>query len=315
LISVRRLDEADLAVLQPLFSTVFKSSISLDLLRWKYADGHGESWTAWEGDQLALHCGVCFRDVLAAGQSVRAAQLVDLMASPKTTGLSRAHSPFVELMHALLKSLPGPENPDGIAFGFPSDRAMRLGEHLGVYRAVGRIASLSFAPRKDSRVRYRVITRLDERLRSSINTLWERMAADFHAAVIGVRDAAAIERRYLAYPEKRYVLLLVENGWLRRPLGLAMIRPDVSRPELLDIVGPREAMPTVLAAARAWLSATGGTELTWLLAEPFATALAGCAENCHPTEFRIMANPFSPLATNAGLENRWWLTGGDTDYR
>lgn len=315
MITVRRLSEAELSLLQPLFATVFKSSISLDLLRWKYANGRGEAWTAWQKDRLVMHCGVCFREVLMGGQLVRAAQLTDLMAFPKATGLSRAQSPFAELMRTLLKSLPSPHNPDGIAFGFPSDRAMRLGEHLGVYRAVGRIALLNFTPRNDKGLRFRIVTRLDERLRALVDALWEEMAADLRAAVIGVRNAAAIERRYLAYPEKQYVLLLVESRWLRRPLGMAMIRQDASRPELLDIVAPRNTMPNVISGARAWLSAIGGIELTWLLAEPYAATLAECAASCIPSEFRIMANPFSPAAATLELENRWWLTGGDTDYR
>lgn len=317
-VHLRRLEEARLHHLPPMFEQVFGHPVSLELLRWKYADGRGESWVAeMAGDtQPLLHCGLAFRDVLVAGECCRAAQLVDLMAGPKRFGLTRGASPFTLLMRSLLDALVRPDNPAALAFGFPSDRAMRLGEHNGVYLAVDRWLALEFTPRRGipgPRLRQWNPAFAPDRLLA--NRLWESMAQDFSQAVLGVRDAAYLIRRYCEHPEKRYGLWVVESCWRRVPLGLVVLGPGQGRYEILDLVGRRRDMPDMLLALRRWLHSIGGHALTLLLTEGFAGQLALLAQTVSPTEFRIMANPCSPEPLLARLRGGWWLTGGDTDYR
>ena len=138
-----RLDDADLARTIPLFKAVFGHEVPKALLEWKYSKGMGESWGG-SGDcngELLLHCGLIYRQVVFEGELHRAAQLVDLMAHRKSSGLSRAQSPFFVLIKLILSRLQAPENPYCLAFGFPSERAMRLGEHLGVFRSIELIRS------------------------------------------------------------------------------------------------------------------------------------------------------------------------------
>lgn len=312
---IRRLGGDEFGIIRPLFESVFGQPISQDLLDWKYAGGRGESWAALSGDRVPiLHCGVWFRNVLDAGEPVRAAQLVDLMAAPKLSGLTRTTSPFTQLMRSILATLPCEENQDGIAFGFPSDRAMRLGEHVGVYRSVGNISKLTFAP-NERRVSFSLYDRLDAIGDDIIERLWQKMSVDFVDHVIGIRDAEYLMQRYSRHPEKRYQFLLSCSRFTRRPLGLAVVRSDSQRVELLDIVGPRKAFPEILATCRHWMAQSNKQGATMLLSEPFATQMTAMSDRHEATEFRIMANPFSPASTLSSLNNRWWLTGGDTDYR
>ena len=314
---VRRLPDDGLAVLQPLFETVFKHPVSLALLHWKYGEQRGESWLVESADgQPSMHCGLYFRDVRHRGLLLRVPQLVDLMAPPKSMGLTRTKSPFALLMRKILADLPRPDNPDGMAFGVPSDRAMRLGEHMGVYRAVDQMMELEFAPiRRRFGPRWRVLSSISASDAATVNHLWMRMSGDLSAFALGVRDAAYLQQRYLAHPEKRYTLLLVEGYWWRQPIGLAVIGQGDDRRELLDVVSCWDNVPAVIGAARAWLSETPAKSMSFLLTERFARQLSSLAVHCKATQFRIMANPFSPPSSIAALEGQWWLTGGDTDYR
>lgn len=304
-------------LLQPMFEAVFKHPVSLELLHWKYGDQRGESWLAESCDgQPLVHCGLHFRDVLLNGDLLRAAQLVDLMAPPTSKGLSRKTSPFAVLMQRMLAGLPRLDNPLGIAFGFPSDRAMRLGERMGVYRAVDRVMELEFAPiRQRFGPRRRVLSGIDASDAAILSELWSMMSRDLSAFALGVRDVRYLQQRYLAHPEKRYTLVLMESFWLKKPIGLAVIGAGDDRRELLDIVCAWKNAPAVIGAAQRWLADNSGEALLFSLTERFAQQLASLAVRCQPTEFRIMANPFAPTATIALLESRWWLTGGDTDYR
>lgn len=315
---IRRLGDSELGRIQPLFERVFGLPIGLQLLRWKYADGRGESWTIQNsaGD-VSLHCGLFFRNILLAGQPVRAAQLVDLIAGPKASGLSRTQSSFSRLMHCILDDLPRADNPDGVAFGFPSRRAMRLGEHLGVYRAVDRLLLLKFLPYRSGRCSPRAVELLSfgPAEAAVADDLWGRMAVDLRGYCVGIRDAAFFRQRYLQHPTRRYVLLRVESAWLRCPIALVAIRAEAEEYELLDIVGGWGDMPVILRAIQAWLAATPGKTLVYSLTSHFAKQLSPFAESCEETQFQIMANPQMPASVLAQLEGRWWLTGGDTDYR
>jgi hypothetical protein len=313
---VRRLAEDDLALIQPLFAEVFGAPISLEMLQWKYGDGRGVAWTLWNKDVLLLHCGVCQREVLLQGERVRVAQLVDLMAAPKQAGLSLRTSPFAVLMRHILEQLPGPENPDGIAFGFPSARAMRLGEHTGVYCAVDQWVGLEFeAQEVQIGPRAREISSWGWREVNAVNTLWFAMQAGLESYVVGVRDMLYLRHRYLEHPDKKYRVLLVESRWRRLPMGMLVISPNNSEIELLDVICAWQDMPDVLLAGSRWLHSLNAQSMTLNLTSHFAYQLTALAANCNDTQFRIMANPRSPGPTLKKLERRWWLTGGDTDYR
>jgi len=314
--SIRSLVDDELTLLQPLFESVFGAPISLELLQWKYAQERGTAWTFWQEDALLLHCGVCWRDILLQGNTVRAAQLTDLMAAPKQTGLSRRASPFAKLMHHLLTKIDGPDNPDAVAFGFPSGRAMRLGEHAGVYCSVDQWMGLEFLPRRSAwGSRTREIHTWTARDRAAVQTFWGAMRADLADFVVGVRDMAYVQHRYLQRPCQRYRLLMVESRWRRQPIGLLVMGPGREELELLDVICAWDAVPEALLAARHWLHEAQGRRLTMNLTRHFAERLSGLSDKCAPTEFKIMANPNSPQPVIEKLTQRWWLTGGDTDYR
>ena len=315
---LRQLSSDELDQIKPLFETVFGVPFSLELMRWKYADGRGASWTAWDGGGgPAVHCGLMYRQVIFRGRRVRGAQLVDLMARPKSQGLSRESSPFAVLMHHLLDNLPCPDHPDGFAFGFPSDRAMRLGERLGVYRSVDHILELSLLPaRRRFAPRFRPYLPASASDRALLERCWQAMARDLGDFAVGVRDPAYIAWRYFAHPQKKYTVLVLRSYFLGKVLGLAVVGPGSDgHYELLDVICALDSVPEILAGVQGWLASVGGNSLSFLLTRHFARQLEPFASGCSETQFRIMANPKMNERLLLDLDHRWWMTGGDTDYR
>ena len=310
-----RLPESHLPEIRPLFSRVFGHDISTDLLEWKYAQGRGQSWVArvaGKPDPL-VHCGVFFRDVLFEGGVFRAGQLVDLMAAPKGFGLTRKGSPFALLLKHILEQLPNEKNPEGIAFGVPSGRSMRLAEHCGVATEADRWLELCLLP-----VRIPRVPRLRDWRTSDVSVAkiaWTRMASSLSNAAIGVRDISYLEYRYLRHPEHSYLVLEAVSTWLRRPMGLIVMRRHPHHFELVDLLAAWEDMPEILLAVQNWLALSCGDTAVMSLTESFARQLAPYANSCRTTQFRIMGNPLCSPDTLRRLCNRWWLTGGDTDYR
>lgn len=316
MMDLRALSDDELGLLQPLFHKTFGSEISLPMLHWKYGQGRGSAWTLWREGQLLVHCGLWPRQVWLQDEQIQAVQLVDLMAAPKPAGLLRHGSPFALLMRHVLAQLPGPGNPDGVAFGFPSARAMRLGELTGVYRAVDDWLALTFLARHVPRgPRCLEVVSWGHHECALADLLWARMRADLRDFVVGVRDMPYLRQRYLRHPTKAYRLLLVQSRWRRVPIGLLVLGPNQAEPELLDVLCDWTDLPEVLIAGRRWLHDTGAQRMHLFLTSTFAARAAPLADACQPTEFRIMANPFTPQASLSKLQQRWWLTGGDTDYR
>ena len=318
MLELRQLPCTELDQIRPLFESVFGVPFSLDLMLWKYADGRGASWTAWDEERgPAVHGGLMYRQLLFRGAPIRAAQLVDLMAGPKSRGLSREHSPFALLIRHLFDNLACPDNPDGLVYGFPSDRAMRLGERLGVFRSVDHLQELSLLPTQ---------RRLAPRIRSFspssagdvalLERCWSAMARDFGDFALGVRNADYVAWRYFAHPNKKYTVLVVRGRFFGSVLGVAVVGPGADGwYELLDVIGAWENVPEIMSAVQRWLASVGGRSLSFSLTRRFARQLEPFASACSDTEFRILANPRMPESSLLALSDHWWTTGGDTDYR
>lgn len=306
-------------VIRPLFREVFGHEISPALLQWKYGKGRGLSWVGWGQDGSPLvHCGLSFRTTLVGGRLQRIAQLVDLMASPRAHGgISRRQSPFYQLIALLLASLDTADNPGAWAFGFPSDRAMRLGERLGVFKTIDQLYELTFAPQPHRLARYRFVQLKDFSgpLEPVLRHLWKQMAADLRNGIVGTRDPAYLRQRYLEHPEKKYELYLVQSPWLRLGMGICVVCRDGASVELMDIIAPLKSVPQIVRAAREWLDSIKGQHLKLWLTSSHRGLLADQAVSVVPLEFRIMANPMTPGEELRRFDHRWWLTSGDTDYR
>lgn len=313
---IRKILPEDIEAVLQLFDLVFGRVASRELLKWKYAPGKGEALGVWdEQGCLIAHCGIFYRDVLAGGLKVRAAQLGDLMANPNKPGsLARELSPFHRLIRAVLATLPSPANPGGVAFGFPSDRAMRLGERLGVFATIDRMFELEFPVRHCWTARPRIIEQLTPRSRNAIDRLWGKMASDLAQFVAGVRDSNYIAWRYLSHPSHKHVIGFARS-LLGRPRGVFVLRDTGEGWELLDVVASLHDIPTTIAAASDVVARRAGTRLTMWLASTHAEQFARLAIRSTPTEFRIMANPLGEADFRRDFDHRWWLTSGDTDYR
>lgn len=315
---IRIIEFHELDLIRPLFRQVFGTDISGPMLVWKYGQGRGRSYGAFASDgTLLAHCGVFYRDVLAEGELRRIGQLGDLMALPgRYGGLSRSKSPFALLIQQVLDDLPGEDNPDGLAFGFPSDRAMRLGEHLGLFASIDRMYELTFTPTPASwrSDRCTLLEPTDRRFSLIADRLWQKMADSLGKDLTGIRDAGYLLQRYFQHPQHNYNCCLVTSRWLGSSLGLLITRMQGDRCELLDIIAPPGTIHRVLQAARQRMSSWGAQAITLWLTEQHAAALQSHASGVTPLEFRIMANPFSTGGDYRRFAGRWWLTSGDTDY-
>lgn len=308
------LHSSDWPRLGQLFERAFGQPMAAGLADYKYAHGHGESVALVDADGTVIaHCGMTFRDMLAGGRPAPGVQLGDSMVLPEARGmLARQGSPFYRVAAGALERLESlPEAP--FVFGFPNDRAIRLGERLELYMEIDRICELTWpaspgAPQAQAQA-------TGPTLRAAVDGLWRRMAADLGDALVAVRDGAYMERRYFAHPANRYHVYLLRSRWLRRPQAVFVLRSHGATVELIDWVAPLDRVPAVIAEARRAATALGGERLTAWLTCSFAPRFSADALSCTVTECRVPACGRWRADWVARFRNRVWLTGGDTDFR
>ena len=309
-------------LLETLFHEVFGHTLDRNLLRWKYGPGRGLAaavidHTVPDAPRAVAHCGLIFRRTLVHGRPTNVAQMADLMVAPDERGrLLRQGSPFAKAVKFAFEQLGtahNPGNPQRVIYGFPSQRSMRLGEHLGLVLEVDKLHEFSWSAQSGA-VPQR-LTSPEAKLGEAIDGLWREMSQDLAQAQVCVRDGRYFQARYLEHPTQQYQVHLLTSRWLGRPLAVFALRVDGERLELSDWVAPLVQTQAMLDAARAVAAAMGGMPLVTWMGGGHVARLAASAQSTRLLEFRVPCPADIPPAQVEQLRGRWWLTPGDTDYR
>lgn len=313
--SLLTLSTQDWARLGTLFDRVFGHPLAPELASYKYANGKGESMALSNSDdEIIAHCGMTFRQFLAFGVAIDGVQLGDLMVAPSVRGsMSRTGQPFFRVVAGALRRLETAATKPFV-FGFPSNRAMRIGERLGLFSEIDQITEIIW-PISNAPLQAIAQPGSDRQFSAVIDRLWKQMAADLKGAVVGVRDSSYFVERYFHHPLHHYHVYLVRSRWFKLPLGAFVLRGHGATVELMDWIAPLGQGWAVIEQARRAARELGGERLMGWMARAYAPQFANGATSCTPTEFRIPACGLCPAPWLDRFKDHMWLTSGDTDYR
>ena len=299
-----------------LFRRVFGHPISAAQWRWKYSpETSAGTVVRRQGKVVAFYGGIP-RPIHFRGRPAMAVQIGDVMVDPAERGVLTRKGPIFLATSMFLEQRIGVGKPYSFGFGFPTERHMKVAERLGLYVKVDELLEATWP----ALPRYLGLTRrarplLPEQM-TAVDRLWSRMAASAGEVAIGVRDAAYVRHRFLDHPTVRYLCLLV-TPWLRRdPLGLVVLRDrGTEGVELIDVVGPPGAICALVDAARRAAGRLHRSRLFAWLTPSAARWFAESRATLTPTGFVIPASRLDVPANALQVHGRWWLTGGDTDFR
>jgi hypothetical protein len=309
---VAHVQEDHYAEVAALFEHVFGHPMSRQLWQWKYGSGRGNAVMASTTAGMVAHYGGMFRDVRLFGQPQWVLQICDVMVHPGERGVMTRQGPFF-LSAATSAELYGP-----YGFGFPTVRAMQVAIKMALYSEADRMVELQWGalPSKvliQTQVRH--LDWADPTQKEVINQLWEQMARDLKDSVVGVRDWAYLLHRYASHPHNTYEGYYVVSRFTRRPLGVMVMRNLGDKYELLDLIAPLKNLPALVQQARriAWLRGVGALYL-WIT-RSHARFFDGCGAQAQELEISIPASSWTKDASALLLQDKWWLTSGDTDFR
>ncbi len=302
--------------IRSLFTRIFSQPLTSEYHAWKYV--RGRAMLAWQESKLVGHYGGMERDILYRGRLEIAVQIGDVM-------VAREHrlrkGPFWLMAKAFADMYVGDCAPFLLSFGFPNQRAMKLGRLLGLYAQVDSMVQvIAGVPVVGIPSPFLRLLELDaESLSfhsSAVDALWQEMAACFDDSLIGLRDAGYLRRRYLEHPNMTYRIIAVVQRISGRFIGVIVVREGEGNDMLLmDILAPPGDLATCLRQATRIAGLSGKKRLVfWLtrsMAERYCSSSRYLVEQSDISVPMISCTP-GPLPED--VKKRWWLTAGDMDF-
>ena len=299
-----------------LFEAAFGHSMTPAFWHWKYRDTDKLGVGAWRDGQLVAFYGGMPRPILETGNAAYAVQVGDVMVHPAERGVMTKSGVFQQIGTSFLESQIGYGCPHLLGFGFPNARALSTASKMGLYAGVDTLTEARWTV---SRARpspwhsSRPVTAADA---PQVEALWQAMARDLRQNIVGVRDWAYLQARYLDHPDRPYTVLLTRHRWTRQPVGLVVLRDRGTEGiELVDVVAPLTQLPVLVQTARRFAAyAHRPSVFAWI------TSSQQAAFACHqatltPMDIVIPTNIWSAGPAPETVQNRWWLMAGDTDFR
>lgn len=310
------LTASDLPAVQTLFQAVFGHPLSAELSHWKYGEGRGQQTGIWHEGELIAHYGGMTRRVLFAGQPCLASQMGDSMVKTQERGVLTRKGAFFLSMTSHVEQWTGWGTPHPLCFGFPNARHMAVGVRLGLYGDSGKVSCMSWSTaeaQSDGAVTAQQITPDHPDFARSIDGLWQAMAADLPAAIVGIRDAAFVTHRYFRHPHISYQAWLVQDG-NAQAIAAVLLKSEGATFELMDYIGPLSAIPATVETVKQLVARQGGQTFYCWISEPYADHFTVGGGNRSDPDVRIPYNAWCEGPAPADMQDRWWLMGGDTDF-
>lgn len=297
-----------------LFEQSFGHPVDRPLWLWKYLRAQPLGAASWRGDQLlAFYGGMPFH-ARWLGRPVELVEIGDVMVEASARGILKRRGVFWQTAAYYLTRMVGPGLRFHSGFGFPNERAMILGEKLGLYARAGEMVQLTWLPRTPG---WRPFSRTVPIRTSELERIapaWTKMARDLEDAVLLTRDAAYVGHRFLSHPHAPYRLQAVRSRLTGSWHGVLIMRDrGEDGLELLDVIAPVERIPDLIEIAREEAHALGRARLFSWLSRDFADRFIADPQRHAPLQMYIALSADCPDL--AAVRGKLWMTAGDTDFR
>ena len=299
-----------------LFQASFGYPMSPAKLQWKYQNTEKLGVGVWTDEKLVAFYGGIPRAISYFGQPGMAVQIGDVMVHPSQRGVLTRSGPFQLAAASFLEQQIGYDRPHLLGFGFPTGKALQLAERLELYGAVDTMTEIRWRARPGRPVLLTYARRVSDLNAAVVDALWLEMKQVLQGSIVGVRDWAFLQSRYIKHPEQPYLVLLVRRRLSGVVVGIVVLRDRGEEGvEIVDFVAPPERFVELLDTSRLYARRLGRPDVfTWITTSHVERLMSnnGTAKKL---DIVIPANIWSPGPPIEELKGRWWLMAGDSDFR
>lgn len=309
-------DIGDKDELLALFHSAFGCEMSQELWKWKYKELgiHGVMGVDEQGSPISYYGGIP-RNFSSRECDYKGVQISDVMVEPSKRGLMTKNGVFFLSASEFLGEMTGEGKAYDFAFGFPMERAGRLGEKLGLYAKVDEIKRVEWSIRGN--LLRDIVTKTKELLQDELDAVdvaWSKMKASLKDAVIPIKDSEFVRYRYFEHPTNKYRVIGLSNRFGGGEIGIIMLREhDDGSVELSDMICEKQNIVKAVEGAASVAKKMGGDRLFGWFTPTIVASLPkydSIADECSVT---IATAKLKELSDT--LRGRLWLMGGDTDFR
>lgn len=290
---------------------------------WKYGNRRGRAVCARVDGLLVGHYGGAPRDIRFFGEPDKAIQICDVMVMPEYRSFANRDTLFFKTAATFLEQHIGNAAEHLLGFGFPNKRVLQMAQRLGLYETTDSFIELHYGIFPQPALTDFVVApfALDAAgSRQLVDELWEQMAHDLRAQIVGVRDHAYLQYRYCSHPlwsAGGYECLALRRRDTGVVAALAILKKHEGGRLLMDIIGRLDDIPAQLRALIAYLSdslSDSGTRLCCRITNAHSQhfTLPGCEHRDLGIEIPCNSWTRGPQADE--LAGAWWLTAGDMDF-
>ena len=300
------------AEMVPLFQRVFGIPLDPAFREWKYGQGRGRVVAAWNrAGALVAHYGGLVRTVSFFGTPVETCQVGDVMVDPAERGVLTRKGVFFRMTQVFYESQG--RQARQAAFGFPNQRAFRVGKRLGFYDSAGKMYLRTWhVPPQNSRPAMRDLWAVAD-WSGIAQELWQKMAAECSHLVLVQRDAEYLDYRYRQRPKGNYGVYLM--GSVEQAQAIIVVKPRGDVLDWMDYVGTRAGIEGALAGVKGLAARAGLKQVQAWLTEPMLDAFFDKTAETQETDVEVAQWDCDESRGEAELtRGRWWAMYGDTDF-
>lgn len=241
-------------------------------------------------------------------------QLGDVMVKPNYRALLTRQGSLYKVVRAYANYI-GKDKQFEHAFGFPNNRHYRLGELLSLYCKTDVIYQAEWEVLPQHFLRYK--TRLlDARDAPAAERLWQRMRKSLPNYIVGERNWQWLNLRYNPKLNRNYQLWLITDRLTYSAVGICVLRIHPDSVELLDIIGPENKLCIVVKIAQNLTASSDKKKLVAWLSPSVARSLKSTNPTLKNTGIIVPGNSTNQsLDHSMTIASKWWLMGGDSDFR
>lgn len=306
--------------IKQLFEEVFAEPMSESLWQWKYGNNRGVAVVAQRNGRIIAHYGGLFRDVFYRGTQQRSMQCVDTMVKPSERGSLSRSGPYFLVAREFLNQFIGTGRVCEFGYGFPNSRVLKLGEHLGVQAAIGKVVEPIWSHIDSSapQVSNLIVSDFDVSNtlhRSQCDDLFEQMLLGLSDSIVGVRNSAYLKHRYFDNPSYKYVAQLVSTSGSDSPAGIVVYRKSGEEVILLDTIGHPKYFPVLVAHVQSQLTSMGANQLSTWITDVHLPLFGNQYNRIDDPKVSIPTSVCTPGPSRESLTDKWFLTSGDAEFK